>query len=365
MKRRTLLSLLAAGSASASLAQPGQRARDGREHVLILLELRGGNDGLNTVIPHKDPLYLAARPSLAVTNGPPLNERLSLHPALAPLLPLWQQRKLCFALGVGWPKPNRSHFKAADQWATANPSGEGNGWLAEAFAPYRRSGPLVALGPSGCDAMEGTDTLALQLSSEQLLQSQPGSVTALMDTPSPVLRRLLEMEQEGQRELELLRRHLKALPAGIPVGRGGINQQISLALRLLDSGVSPPVLQLFMGGFDTHFNQAPRHERLLTEVASALATLDAGLRQLKARPRVTLLAVSEFGRRERENCSKGTDHGSASVAFLYGDDIAQSFIGSYPDLGILDSRGDLIATMDPIDLYRHALAGTQVAGWRA
>ena len=97
-----------------------------------LLELRGGNDGLNTVAPVRDPLYQQARTTLALRDGLPLASGLALHPALAPLLPLWKSRRLAFALGVGWPTPNRSHFKAADQWATGSASGERPGWLTRA-----------------------------------------------------------------------------------------------------------------------------------------------------------------------------------------------------------------------------------------
>ena len=155
MNRRTLLSLLLAGSAGVALAAPRPagtgRSRAAAGSVLVLLELRGGNDGLNTVAPVHDPLYLKARPTLALRDGLPLADGLALHPALAPLLPLWQSRRLAFALGVGWPTPNRSHFKAADQWATGSASGEGPGWLTRAVP----QGPLLALGPGGCAAMEG------------------------------------------------------------------------------------------------------------------------------------------------------------------------------------------------------------------
>ena len=111
--------------------------------VLVLLELRGGNEGLNTVAPLRDPLYRQARPRLAL----PEAEALPLAGSLAALLPLWQSRRLAVALGVGWPRPNRSHFKAADQLTTASPSGEGVGWLATALDRQQHRGPLLAIGP--------------------------------------------------------------------------------------------------------------------------------------------------------------------------------------------------------------------------
>lgn len=246
--------------------------------MLLLLELRGGNDGLNTLAPHRDPLYRQARPTLALDRAVPLSEGLGLHPALAPLLPLFRKQRLGFALGVGWPEPNRSHFRAADQWATANPEGTGIGWIAS------------------------------------LWEDRP---------------------------------------------RGGLGQQVGLALRLLGSSACPPVLQLAQGGYDTHAAQAGAHNRRLVELAEALVVLDAGLRQLRRRPRVTLLAVSEFGRRLQENGSRGTDHGSASLALLYGDHVQQPLLGSYPSLERLDPRGDLIPALSPVDLYRHVLIAAE------
>lgn len=367
MQRRSLLSLLSTASAAA-LAQPllvraagvdrnsvpGHRTGD----VLLLLELRGGNDGLNTVVPFQDPLYRQARPRLALDDVVPLAHGLGLHPALAPLLPLWRQKKLGFALGVGWPQPNRSHFKASDQWATANPSGEGIGWIAACFQRLPNPGPLVALDPGGCRAMEGGDILAIQLTPAQL---RPEPLTILDPSaagPSPILRQMLALEQAGQLELRRLLRQLAPLPAGLPIPRSGLGEQVAMALRLIGSGICPPVLQLAQGGYDTHANQAPRHRNQLAQLADALVALDQGLLTMAKRPRITLLAVSEFGRRLKENGSGGTDHGSASVALLYGDNVPHPFLGRYPRLDRLDSRGDLVPSITPLELYRQVLRTT-------
>jgi uncharacterized protein (DUF1501 family) len=146
------------------------------------------------------------------------------------------------------------------------------------------------------------------------------------------------------------------VPSGILIPKGGLGQQVGLALRLIGSGTCPPVLQLAQGGYDTHANQQARHSRALSDLADALAAFESGLEQLASRPQVTLLAVSEFGRRLRENGSRGTDHGSASVALLYGDRISHPFIGTYPSLSHLDERGDLIPGLSPPELYRYVLS---------
>ena len=358
MKRRSLLQLLAA----AALAPPvlAQQARQPRpERVLLLLELRGGNDGLNTVVPWRDPLYRQARSRLALNDALPLSEGLGLHPALAPLEPIWRQGRLSFALGVGWPVPNRSHFKAMDQWSAGLASGEGPGWLAAALDQRGAAGPLLALGPTGSTSLEGGRALALQLAADNLRNPSPWLLDPSLASGNPVLRRMLELESAGARELARLQQGLQPLPAGLKPPAGSLGQQMALALRLLASPQCPPVLALSHGGYDTHANQGPRHQRQLSQLAEALQLLDAGLAQLRPRPQVLLLAVSEFGRRLQENASGGTDHGSASVAILYGDPVgrqlAHPWLGRYPSLIQLDSRGDLIAGLAPDALYRQVL----------
>lgn len=214
------------------------------------------------------------------------------------------------ALGVGWPHPNRSHFKAADQWATASPSGEGVGWLAAALDRQHHPGPLLALGPAGCPAMEGGAALALQLSPAELNARPVAGVDPAQAGSHALLRRMLALEQAGAQQLQLLRQQLAPLPPGLEFPPSGLGQQVALALRLIGSGDCPPVLQLAQGGYDTHADQA------------------AG-------------------------------HGSASVALLLGDQWPDRLLGRYPSLSDLDDRGDLIPGLSPPELYRQVL---QVAG---
>jgi uncharacterized protein (DUF1501 family) len=363
MNRRSLLQLLAgAALAPAALSQQAKGRPTGQrraERVLLLLELRGGNDGLNTVAPWRDRLYRQARPQLALEGAVPLSDGLALHPALAPLHPLWRQERLAFALGVGWPKPNRSHFKAMDQWSVGTASGEGPGWVAAALDERGSPGPLLALGPSGSTSLEGGRALSLQLAADNLRRANPWLLDPSLAADNPVLRRMLELESAGARELARLQQELQPLPAGLVPPAGSLGPQMALALRLLASPQCPPVLALSHGGYDTHANQASRHASQLRQLAEALLLLDAGLAQLRSRPQVLLLAVSEFGRRLQENGSGGTDHGSASVALVYGDAVGRSlphpWLGRYPSLEQLDGRGDLIAGLSPDALYRQVL----------
>jgi uncharacterized protein (DUF1501 family) len=203
--------------------------------------------------------------------------------------------------------------------------------------------------------LEGGEVLALQLAPAQLRQGALPALDPELAGNNPVLRQLLKLEQAGQREIERLRRELAPLPAGVEIPRGGLGEQEALALWLIGSGSCPPVLQLAQGGYDTHAQQAARHGRVLAELGAALPAFAAGLERLTQRPAVRLLAVSEFGRRLQENGSRGTDHGSASLALLLGDGLRESLIGSYPSLRELDGWGDLIAGISPPDLYRQVL----------
>jgi uncharacterized protein (DUF1501 family) len=170
-----------------------------------------------------------------------------------------------------------------------------------------------------------------------------------------LLRRMLALEADGRRELVRLRQALRPLPDGVQVPRGGLGQQVGLALQLIGSGAAPPVIQMAQGGYDTHAGQGQRHGTVLAELAGALASFERGMKLLPGRPEVCLLATSEFGRRLRENETKGTDHGSASIAMLLGDGVPHPFVGTYPDLGRLDGRGDLIAGLTPQRLYEKFL----------
>ena len=359
MKRRSVLQALVAGSSALALTaflNDGSASRSASERVFILVDLKGGNDGLNTLAPIEDARYRRARPTLALDiDAPVLDRGLALHPSLAPLLPLWHQNRLGFALGVGWSKPSRSHFKASDQWATGRQDGEGPGWLAQAWLDHGITAPLLSFASAGSAAMEGGSALALQLDPSVLRSGPERGLHPESELDSSVLRRMLELEWAAHRAISELRDRLAPLPSDVQLPKGSLGPQVAMALRLLGSGVCPPVLHMDLGGFDTHANQARRHKTALRQLAQGLVALDAGLRQLPHAPDVSLLAVSEFGRRLKENGSRGTDHGSTSVAIRYGQFVSERYVGEYPDLERLDERGDLIPTMEPTSLYKQSL----------
>jgi len=360
MKRRSFVRIGAAGVVAAASPVSLQAAEIGRRvdrnKILLWLELQGGNDGLNTVIPYRETLYRQARPTLAISEGVSLSPELILHPALSPLDSLWRARRLAFALGVGWLDPTRSHFRAMDQWASGSPQSSSIGWVAARMDRHAEARPLVALGPSGSRALEGGHAPSLQLATRSSV-----GVTAEPFNPdragsNPTLRRMLEIEADGARELRRLRSMLRPLPPGLAIPAGPLGQQIGLALSLIACDAPPAAIQMAQGGYDTHSAQAARHQQVLQDLAAAVVAFDRGLQAMVRRPQVTMLITSEFGRRFTENQSGGTDHGSASVAFIVGDHVPHPFIGSYPSLNQRDERGDLRPNLTPSQLYDRVLA---------
>ena len=144
---------------------------------------------------------------------------------------------------------------------------------------------------------------------------------------------------------------MKKLPFDINIPKGQLSKQTSTALKIINTDFPPSFIQMELGGFDTHQNQIIRQNRLLKELSENIAALKSGAEKLNKNVELNIVVTSEFGRRLKENGSKGTDHGSASIAFLIGDIFKEKFIGKYPDLNNLDSRGDLIPNLYPNDLY--------------
>ena len=356
MQRRQFLQLAFLTSASLSVGWPAHSISKHKRGVLIWLELRGGNDGLNTVIPYENELYQQARPTLRIKDGIPIGNELALHPALSPLIPAWKSQEMSIALGVGWQHPNRSHFKATDQWATANASGEGAGWLAQAIESQGLNYPLIGLGPTGSKSIEGGKTMALQINKRAMSREDPTLKNAKnLISQRPLLKKMLSLEKQSHIELLKIKNNLAPLPTNLNFPKSSLRDQFMLALQLIGSDNPPPFIQMEHSGYDTHANQLIRHERLLSQLAKGITTFRQSLKYFKPIPVVTILITSEFGRRLSENGSKGTDHGNASIALLIGDALNKPFIGHYPSLKELDSRGDLISSLSPPDLYQLAI----------
>ncbi|HTB37317.1 MAG TPA: DUF1501 domain-containing protein, partial [Reyranella sp.] len=257
--------------------------------VLLLVELKGGNDGLNTLVPYADPKYRELRPAIGVARERilPLDERVGLHEKLEPLMESWKAKDLAILQGVGYPYPNRSHFRSIEIWDTASASNQtlSEGWIAQAFEGTSLpkgvgvdsivvdTNALPSTGP-------GLRTIVMQDAENFLRQAEALKEPAGMkDSGNPALRHLLAVRHEVNAAAKGLSDRLRAAPAPAHAYAQDLllGRQFDLATRVLTARVPVVAIKTALGGFDTHANQVQPHERLLSFLASSLATLRKNL----------------------------------------------------------------------------------------
>jgi uncharacterized protein (DUF1501 family) len=330
--------------------------------TLLLIELKGGNDGLNTVIPYADPRYHQLRPGIGVARERilQLDERVGLHEKLAPLMDSWKGGDLAVVQGVGYPNPNRSHFRSIEIWDTASAASQtlSEGWVARAF-----DGNKLPVG-AGVDSividtnslpMMGPElrTIVMQdaenfLRQARAMKDKPG----VSDGGNPALRHLLAIRQEVNAAAVGLSEKLQEAqaPAQEYAQDTLFGRQLDLATRIITARVPVVAVKVALGGFDTHANQVPVHERLLSMLASGLATFRKNMIAAGRWDDVLVLTYSEFGRRAQQNASGGTDHGAAAAQLVMGGTVKGGLHGVQPSLADLQD-GDLRHTVDFRDVY--------------
>ncbi|MBL8384392.1 MAG: DUF1501 domain-containing protein [Burkholderiales bacterium] len=358
--RRRLLLGMAGGptlllAPRAGLAQP----RPGR--LLVLVELKGANDGLNTVVPYADAHYYALRPRIAIRPEDvlALSPTTGLHPALAPLLPVWRAGELAIVEGVGYPQPNLSHFRSIEIWDTASSAQEvlQEGWLTRAFVArpvpdgYLADG--VAVGGTDLGPLAGAPRGVALADPEQFLR-QARLIDGERGTPArnAALRHILQVEANIAGAAARLNAHhvfRTAFPAG-PFGA-----QVRTAAQVAANPAGVAAIRLSLGGFDTHQNQPGIHANLLRQLGEGLAALKGALEEIGRWDDALIMTYAEFGRRPRENQSMGTDHGTAAPHFVMGGRVRGGLAGAPPRLDRLDTGGNLSHAVDFRALYATVL----------
>ena len=359
MDRRQFLQSTAAAGVLAVLPRVGMAA-SGYRRLLVLVELKGGNDGLNTVVPFADPLYATLRPRIAIGRDQvlQLDERTGLHPSLEPLAPLWRGGELAVVQGVGYPRANLSHFRSIEIWETASKSDEflQQGWLARAFTmappPREFAADAVVVGSSemGPFAGSGARTIALS-NTEQFLRQAKLAVPA-GQSHNPALSHILRVESDilqAASGLNASRNFLTVFPDG------AFGNAVRTAAQVAASPMPVAVIKLSLGSFDTHSGQLGTHARLLKELADGLVALKSALHEIGRWSETLVMTYAEFGRRPRENLSAGTDHGTANAHFLLGGYVKGGLYGQPPELNRLDGNGNLPFAVDFRDIYATVL----------
>ncbi|MEM9202161.1 MAG: DUF1501 domain-containing protein [Actinomycetota bacterium] len=352
------------------------------DRVLVVLEMAGGNDALNTLVPIDSGIYRDLRPELALSAAEivPLGDSAwGLHPALSGLLPFWQAETMSVIAGVAMPEQSRSHFTAMDSWWSGVAGAPSQtGWLGrwlDASLDSERNGvndPLraIALG-GGAPALAGSATMATAIRNpaEFQLLTQPGTdadtlIDAFLATASPLVPEptLAAAQNAIPGTLDAV-----ALLASASSGDDVLGDQnaipgagttavelLSTAARIISMGIGTRVLTVGISGFDTHAGQLDTHDALLRDIADGLENFFAQLAASDDLDRVMVLTTSEFGRRAAENGSGGTDHGNGGLQFAFGPSIAGGVVHGDYQLNEL-VNGDIPLAVDTRSSYRAAL----------
>ncbi len=340
------------------------------ERILVVVELAGGNDGLNTVVPHRQDAYSRARPSLRLTADEtlPLEGDFRLHPGLASVAALYARGRTAIVHGCGYARPDRSHFTSMRYWHTAAPHRtEPLGFLgrtADALWPEGGEARVVNLGQQESPAVRSRHQAPIvfadpaeyarhgdpsaQEAYDQLL-AQGGSRNDAVD----FVRQLARTARDTQRQVQdATARYTSPVSYGVPFPT--ITRDLKNVAALLAAGFPARVYYLSFSGFDTHADQLGRQNLLLQYFGDAMAGFQNDLERIGLDDRVLTMAFTEFGRRVAENESGGTDHGTATPVWLFGANVVGGLHGRFPDLEDLDD-GDLRFTTDFRRVYGAAL----------
>ncbi|HUY10871.1 MAG TPA: DUF1501 domain-containing protein [Candidatus Dormibacteraeota bacterium] len=344
-----------------------------QNRVLVLLNLQGGNDGLNCVVPHGDPLYYQLRPHLAIpaSSALHLNERIGFNPAMRSLKGLYDSGMLAVVQGVGYPQPNHSHFRSTEIWQTAAPDRyEHTGWLGryldESGAPTSELFSGVAISQVLPEVMIGDrvnvpsipNARGYGFVSNRNATVRNAFVNVVGDGGlpfhSPYLPHVMEIAQSAQQGAQELPKLIAGYRTAASYPATPLGRSLALAAQIAAKSPGTKVLYIAHGSFDTHVNQQPTQSRLLAELSDALKAFYDDLHEHGNDRRVLTMTFSEFGRRIAQNGSGGTDHGEASPLFLLGGGVKGGIYGQYPDLANHDS-GNLRFTTDFRSVYATVL----------
>jgi uncharacterized protein (DUF1501 family) len=335
------------------------------DRVLVVIQLSGGNDGLNTVIPYKDELYAKNRQVLRIPTEAALkiNDQIALHPALKGMHELLEAGRLAVLQGVGYPNASRSHFRSMDIWQTASNAERlpSEGWLGRAIGrtELRRPGTLPAMHFGGQKlplALVGrTEVPSLSSLEEFRLQVAAATRPAIRqvatgDRSEATLQFVQQSTLQAYTAADRLEELTRKYDTPVKYPGSELARKLKIVAQLIDSGFGTRIFYTALEGFDTHAAQAQQHANLLTELSGAVKAFVDDLAHHGHLDRVVVMTFSEFGRRVKENASRGTDHGAAAPLFLAGTQIQAGPTGAHPSLSDLDD-GDLKHHTDFRALY--------------
>ena len=343
------------------------------QRTLVVVQLSGGNDGLNAVIPYGSGLYYQLRPQIGIAPEQvlQLDDQIGLHPSLKSFKQLYDRQQLAIVQGVGYPNASRSHFRSMEIWHTARPesSGPGQGWLGAFMSEIYKVGdspfecvnfgssvPQALLTPHApVAALQDTTTFQFLVDRRLPTMKDPllkafGQVYTKPAQKTPALDIVANTWDTTQRGVDILSGTSEKYQPGAQYPNNPFAKTLQQIAQMLAADVGTRVFYLQMGGFDTHANEKPAQAQLLTQLADSLAAFQTDLDAHGRADSVLTMLFSEFGRRVKENGSQGTDHGAAGPMFVVGKHVKGGLYGQHPDLNSLD-EGDLAYTTDFRSVY--------------
>ncbi len=363
--------------------------------ILVVLQLAGGNDGLNTIVPYADDAYYRARPVIGIPKSSviPINDYIGFHPKLTGLKGLYDEGHLALLQGVGYPNPNRSHFRATEIWQTATDADkvDSHGWLGRYFdSCCKGADPTVGVSIGGDmpQAFVAANPTGVSFSRpEQYRWTNPGEQRTGANSSESLYRELNQPDEtnaaamdandggsiaaiggtrrqgggstldflertalDAQLSSDKVREIAKKYRSTVEYPKSGIADSLSLVARMIAGGLATRVYYVSLGGFDTHTNQVNTQNRLMAYLGDAIAAFCKDLQAQGNFNRVMLMTFSEFGRRVQQNASNGTDHGAAAPMFVLGGGVKAGAFGRYPSLTSLNN-GDLMYNVDFRSVY--------------
>jgi uncharacterized protein (DUF1501 family) len=351
MKRRTFIKYSSLGSlpiatgllSKTAQAGQGRGASANRTRSVVLVELLGGNDGLNTLIPFTDPLYYKLRPSIAIPRKSmlPITPSLAMHPSLRPLQAHWKNKDMAWIQGVGYPRSNRSHFRAKDIWDSASNYNQtiDQGWIANLLGS-RHDISGIALN-SDLGPLFGQRANSLKINDiAAFVRSNQNLTARSSNTGNNALTHLLKTERIVAESTTTLKSFLnKSYDPRHSFPKNSFGKELASIARLINTGINIPVYKITLSNFDTHAMQGHQHKQLLTILADGLHAFAQNMKRSGQWNNVLLMTYSEFGRQVAENGSYGTDHGDAAAHLVMGGKIQGGIYGKNPDLKALNKNG--------------------------
>jgi len=338
-------------------------------NTLVIVELSGGNDGLSTIVPYGDDVYHASRTTTLIDPKTllPLDDYRGFHPHLKGMRDLWERGELAIVEGVGYPKPNLSHFASQDVWYTGSARGRaaGDGWIGKlmdaAWGEDTQPNRAMYMGRTLPYSMQSSNHPVVSLGTPSLYRwaDDADRILSCCDKRqegNDVLEQLRAVVRNAASSSESVRRAAATYRPRVNYPGRGLSKDLKTLAALINARIGCRILAVTQGAYDTHERQKERHDNLVSVLDGSLAAFMDDLRGTEAGDKTVVMVFSEFGRRVADNGSLGTDHGTAGPMFVLGSKVKGGLYGKHPSLEALDD-GNLVHTTDFRSVYASVIQG--------